>query len=460
MAPFGPPARAAYKWWSAMGSTTWTVICSSLRRTTGRPGCLHARRPSGTRRDSSHPFDQSVRWMDQCGRHVLALSYMVTTATTPRTPVPWPPILALTGGIMTLVASEFLPASVLPELARELEVTEGLAGQAVAATAIAGAATAPTIAAVVGTLDRRIVLTLLLAVCALSNLTVALAGAFWVVLIARVLLGVSLAGVWAFAFSSGLRIAPTRPATVSTTLSVGVTIATVVVVPLTTLGSQELGWRATFGIAAVVAAAAATTVWLLVPPVPAEPGAGFTVLRATLRSRTFVVGIICIGLIAFGNFSGFTYIRVAIEAIEPATAPWLLLAFGLGGLFGNLVGGAMHRRLGFAVVAAALVLGAAMIATGWATTIAQLAVFIALWGFAFSMIPVTTQLWVTRAQPDRTEAAMSMQVFAFQVAIATGAAVGGAMVDGAGIAVALVSGGAIAMLAGLAFAFVRLPAPR
>ena len=66
----------------------------------------------------------------------------------------WTPVIALAGGIALLVASEFLPASVLPALAGDLGISEGTAGLAVAATAIAGAATAPTIAMLLPRMDR------------------------------------------------------------------------------------------------------------------------------------------------------------------------------------------------------------------------------------------------------------------------------------------------------------------
>ncbi|TCC30932.1 MFS transporter [Kribbella speibonae] len=105
-------------------------------------------------------------------------------------------LLALDLGICLLVASEFLPASVLPRMAADLGVSEGTAGLAVAATAIAGAVTAPSIAMVLPRADRRLVLIGLLAVAAVSDLAVALAPGFAVVLLSRLVLGVAIAGYW------------------------------------------------------------------------------------------------------------------------------------------------------------------------------------------------------------------------------------------------------------------------
>ena len=93
-----------------------------------------------------------------------------TTTTTQRGPgvapssdIPtWTPVVALSFGIAMVVLSEFLPAGVLPGLAADVGVSEGTAGLAVAATAIAGAFTAPSIAVLLPRADRRTVLVALL----------------------------------------------------------------------------------------------------------------------------------------------------------------------------------------------------------------------------------------------------------------------------------------------------------
>ena len=120
----------------------------------------------------------------------------------------WAPIAALSFGIATLVGSEFLPASVLPTMAADLGVSGGLAGLAVAATAVAGAATAPSIAVLLPRTDRRTVLVGLLVAATLANLTVAVAPTFAVLLAGRLLLGVAIAGYWSFAFGAGTSARP------------------------------------------------------------------------------------------------------------------------------------------------------------------------------------------------------------------------------------------------------------
>ena len=151
----------------------------------------------------------------------------------------WAPIVALSLGIMTLVGSEFLPASVLPTMAADIGVREGVAGLAVAATAAAGALTAPTITVVLPRADRRTVLIGLLIAATVSNLVVAVTPSFAVLLVGRLILGVAIAGYWSLAFGAGVSTRPGRDHVVSTSLSIGVSVATIVGVPLASLAAMR-----------------------------------------------------------------------------------------------------------------------------------------------------------------------------------------------------------------------------
>lgn len=369
----------------------------------------------------------------------------------------WIPVIALSFGIGLVVLSEFLPASVLPTLAADIGVSEGTAGLAVAATAIAGALTAPSIAVLLPRADRRTVLVTLLAVAALSNLVVALAPGFAVLLAGRFLLGIALAGYWSFAFGAGTRAVPGRDPVVSSALAFGVSLATVVGVPLASVVGDAVGWRTTFAGTAVLTVLGGVVLALTLPAVPAHPGAGLRMLRQAVRNGQLMVSIGCVGLVAFANFAAFPYIRIAIDRVDPAATSWLLLAWGLGGLVGTVLAGVLARWLRLAVTVVPFVVAAALLLTAAASTVPVLAVAVVLWGFSFSMIPVLSQLWVTRVEPERSESAISLQVTAFQIAITVGSALGGTLLDGHGIRLLLVVGAVSAVAAGLGWAVQRAP---
>lgn len=369
----------------------------------------------------------------------------------------WAPIAALSFGIATLVGSEFLPASVLPTMAADLGVSEGLAGLAVAATAVAGAATAPTLPALLPRTDRKTVLVGLLVAATLANLTVAVAPSFTVLLVGRLLLGVAIAGFWTFAFGAGTSARPGMDHVVSTGLAAGVSVATVIGVPVASLVGDAIGWRAVFLAAAVISALSLVALATMLPSVPAQPGAGMTMLRGALANRHLMGGIACVALVAFGNFAAYPYIRVVIDDRAPGGTSWLLAAWGLGGLVGNLAAGALSGRLRLAVAGAPVLLGGGLVLVAVAPGAPLFAVGVVVWGLAFNMVPVATQLWVTRVDPEHAESAMVLQVTAFQVAITLGAAVGGAIVDAHPVQSVLLVGVAFTVASGVGFSVLRAP---
>lgn len=369
----------------------------------------------------------------------------------------WTPVVALSFGIAMVVLSEFLPASVLPALAADVGVSEGTAGLAVAATAVAGALTAPSIAVLLPRADRRTVLVALLVAAAISNLAVALAPSFAVLLLGRLLLGIALAGYWSFAFGAGTRAVPGRDHVVSSALAFGTSIATVVGIPLASVVGDAVGWRTTFGGVAVLTAVGAVVLGLSLPSVPPHPTAGLRMLREALRNGRLMAGIGCVVLVAFANFTAYPYIRIAIERVDPAATTWMLLAWGIGGTVGTVLAGVLARWLRPLAAAAPVALAAGLVLTAFASSVPVLAVAVVLWGFSISMVPVITQLWVTRVEPERAESAMSLQVTAFQIAITAGSSLGGVLLDGHGVRPLMLVGAAAAVAAGLGWAFLRVP---
>lgn len=364
---------------------------------------------------------------------------------------------ALSLGVFALVTAEFLPASLLPRLAADLGISEGLAGQAVTATALAGIVAAPTVGALFAKTDRRVLLAGLLAAAIVSNVLVAVAGAFWTVLLARVLLGIALAGFWGLAPAVTARlVAPQHLGRAVTVSNAGMPLATVTAVPVGTFLGEAWGWRPVFWLAAAATALALVAVLALVPRVRPAVGAdspGFAALGEALRSKVLVAGLIGIALLVAGHFIAFTYVRPALERIPDVGAGQIatvLTVFGVAAVLGNLVvGPAADRRLPFVLVLwpVLLTVGVAGVAAG-TSEFALVVVAAALWGFAFGGVPTMTITWIARTVPDRVEQGASLTTGVFQLAIAVAAALGGFLVDGIGVAFAYTVGAVAAIVGG------------
>jgi len=382
----------------------------------------------------------------------------------PQKKTSWAGVVSLSVGVFALVMAEFLPASLLTPIARDLGVTEGVAGQSVSVTAIVAAVAGLLIPVVFSRVDRRHLMIALTLAAVLSNVLVALAPSYSVLLLARVLLGLTIGGFWSLSISLTARLVPAAKLGLGLTIvQVGVSLATVAAVPLGTFLGELWGWRAVFYLAAAVGVIAMVLQLMVLPSIKSVASAGFRPLFQTLRSRLIVLGMIATALMGAGHFAGFTYIRPAateIGGLTPDQLALLLLAYGVGIVLGNLVAGPLaDRSLRLAVFVIPLVLGAAMVLFA-ALDAGAPGIFITVvfWGAGFGALPVVVSTWLARAEPDRLESVGGLQTAVFQLAVALGALVGGVLVDGAGVQTALIAGG-IAVLAGSVLIVLVKPRP-
>lgn len=367
----------------------------------------------------------------------------------------WGAVVSLALGVFGLVTAEFLPASLLTPMARDLGITEGTAGQAVTATAVVGAIAAPTMAIVTRRLDRKILMWILTALLIASSLAAAFANSLGTLLMARVALGVALGGFWAMSGAMTMRLVPARllPRAMSIILA-GVSVATVCAAPVGAYVGDVWGWRTAFLIAAVVGVVTLLAQVATLPNLPPTGVAGLRTLVAVARRPPLWIGLIFILLIASGHFAGFTYVRAFLEKVpvlDVGAISLVLLAFGIGGFFGNLIGGVLvARSLKMAAGLAPLLIAVStLVLLVFGASPATSAIAVTAWGFAFGAIPVSVQTWMLRAAPDEAESAGGLMVTAFQVAIAAGAIVGGVLVDNAGVASAFGYAGVATLLAAL-----------
>ena len=367
----------------------------------------------------------------------------------------WPALLTMFLGSFTLVTAEFLPPGVLTALATDLNVPEGVVGLSVSATALTALLAALGLGALFPRLDRRTLLIGLTIGAAVSNVVVALAPNIVLLLIARLLLGLAVGGYWSMALVIAAKLVPAaRLGKAMMIVNAGTTVATVAGVPLGVLLSTYAGWRTTFLVAAALTAATAVAVRLMLPPIAPSKGVGFAALGSALRAPGVTLGLVSMVAVVAGHFAGFTYIRPALAELlgaGPAVIPVLLALFGVGGLLGNFVLGALaDRHLGALLLAVPTAIGLSLLAIIASATFAPLAYLaVVVWGAAFGGILNLVQVWVSRVLPDRMEAGSGLIVGGFQLAIILGSAVGGRGVDSIGLAVTYALGAVAAVLGGV-----------
>ena len=250
-------------------------------------------------------------------------------------------LAALALGGFAIGTTEFASMSLLPYFADSLGVDAPTAGHAISAYALGVVIGAPVIAVAAARLPRRLILVALMAVFAVGNLLSALSPSFGWMLVFRCLSGLPHGAYFGVAALVAAGVSPPeRRARAVAMVMIGLTVATIVGVPLANVVGQWIGWRWGFVIVAVLAAMTATAVWLLAPRDAAHPDASpLRELGALGRGRVWLT--LAIGAIGFGGmFCVYTYLASTMAEVthaSPATLPVVLAVFGAGMTVGTLV---------------------------------------------------------------------------------------------------------------------------
>ncbi|SEM21753.1 MFS transporter [Halomonas caseinilytica] len=376
-----------------------------------------------------------------------------------RTPPAWSAVFSMTLGVFGLVTAEFLPVSLLTPMAADLAITEGMAGQAVTATAAVALVTSLLITAATRRIDRRYVLLAFSGLLVISNLLVAYAPNMPSLLLGRVLLGVALGGFWTMSAATVMRLVPedSVPRALSMIFS-GVSVATIVAAPMGSFFGEIIGWRNVFLIAALFGALAFLVQLATLPRMATNARTRLKTLFEVLQRPMVGLGMLAAAMIFAGHFAFFTYIRPFLETVTRVDVNGMssiLLGFGLANFLGTFLGGFMlerNMRLTQIVMPATMgILGLGLAGVGGVPLLD--AMMIALWGMTFGTVPVAWSTWLTRTVPDEAESAGGLLVAAIQFAIASGAAVGGLIFDAGGAIGVFMVSGSVLLLAALLILF-------
>jgi DHA1 family purine ribonucleoside efflux pump-like MFS transporter len=348
--------------------------------------------------------------------------------------VTWLPVFALALSSFALVSSELLPMALLTPLARDVGVSEGAAGQTVTLTALFAGIAAPTLALLIGRIDRKAILIGLCVLAIVSNVAVAGAANYWMLLAGRVVLGIAVGGFFALAGATVVQLVKMEGfGKGMSVVFLGISAATVLAPPAGALIGEAFGWRGGFLAAAGAGVLVLGAQIVLLPRVPAATATDLSALLGLLARPKVRVGLAVIALVVGGHLAGFTFMRPFLESarLDANAIAAILLSFGLCNVAGNAVAGFgadRDLRRAFAITGLLLGLAPFALATFAASFPAALA-FAGLWGFAFGAAPVMVQAWMGRAAPDRLEAVGGLFMAALQFAIALGAILGGIAVD-------------------------------
>ncbi|MGV1754210.1 MFS transporter [Agrobacterium sp. CG674] len=340
--------------------------------------------------------------------------------------------------VAVLIASEFMPVSLLSPIATELGVTEGRAGQAISISGVFAVLTSIFVAALVRRFDRRIVLATFSLMLVLSGAIVTFAPDYTVLMVGRAMLGVAIGGFWSMSTSIVMRLVPedSVPKGIAM-LNAGNAIAATISAPLGSLLGSYVGWRGAFFTVVPLALVALVWQWMSLPSLPPRRHEGSSNVFRLLARPQVAIGMAAIMLLFMGQFALFTYLRPFLEtvtAVSISTLSLLLLLMGLAGVAGTtIVSQLLHKHLFLILGTIPLImatLAVGLIAFGSSPVVT--AILLIGWGLFSTAAPVGWGTWLSRTMPDDAEAGGGLQVATIQLAITLGASIGGVLFDGYG----------------------------
>lgn len=336
---------------------------------------------------------------------------------------------------------EFVIVGLVPGLASDLHVSVPTAGLLISAYALSVAFGSPAVAALLSPVPRRRALLALMVMFLVGDIACAVAPDFRVLMVARVVAALAHGAFFGIASIVAARLAaPGKAVQAVALLFTGMTVANVVGVPLGTWIGQAAGWRITFALVAVLAAAAlgAMLAWM-----PRDLGGGSPGVRrelVALRQPQIWLAMTVSMLTSAALFCVLTFLAPMLEqaaGLSPHGAALALFLFGAGLTAGGLVGGRFADRNGLRALRLLLVADAIvllvfglLLRTG---PLALAAVF--LWGVAaFALVPPLQHRVVVEAR-EAPNLASTLNQSAFNLGDAIGAALGAAVLaHGAGYA--------------------------
>ena len=362
-----------------------------------------------------------------------------------------------------VVTTEFIVVGLLPEMARDLEISVVEAGRFVSWFALASALLGPPLTIVASRAEPRRVVAAGLWAFALGNLAAALAPSYGLILAVRIVQGAVLPALVSVGSVAIAKLAgPGQEGRAVALVYLGVVVALVLAVPAGVVLAEGGGWRTSFLCLALLAAIAAMILGAAFPRLASAAPASIAAQARITRRPTVQAHLALSALLFAAMFAAYSYLAAFLETVAGFDGRQIaaaLMGFGIAGVLGNWIAGRVVDRgptAASAGVAALLML--AMVAISLAGgRLVLLLPLLAVWGAAHTAAFLLCQVRVMLAAPVAPAFASSLNIAACNVGIAAGAEAGGWVVGQHGIGAIGYGGGALAALAlAVALAMARL----
>ncbi len=372
-------------------------------------------------------------------------------------------LFTLAVGAFAIGTTEFTPMGLLPVIADGVQVSIPTAGMLVSAYAVGVMLGAPVMTLLFSRFGKRAALMGLMVLFTVGNLLSAFAPGYTTLLLSRLVTSLNHGAFFGIGAVVAASVVPKdKQASAIAAMFMGLTIANIGGVPAATWIGQQVGWRLAFGGTAVLGLVTIAALWLALPK--GEPGVRPDVrreLKVLIRPAVLLaMGTTVLG--AGAMFALYTYVAPVLAEIthaSPGFVAFALVLIGIGFTLGNTLGGKLADwSLDGATKIILATLAVIMALLPWImTTHVGAAIGLVVWGAAaFGIVP-PVQMRVMQAAAQAPGLASSVNVGAFNLGNAVGAALGGVVIgQGLGYAAVPWVGAALAA-GGLALVWLGKP---
>lgn len=341
------------------------------------------------------------------------------------------PLLALAVGAFAIGTTEFSPMGFLPEIAQGLSISIPQAGMLVTAYAVGVMIGAPMMTLWFGKYSRRKALILLMGIFTIGNIFAAVAPSYLGLMAARVITSLNHGAFFGIGSVVAASLVPKeKQASAVATMFMGLTIANIGGVPLATWFGQNLGWRTAFATIGSLGVVTMLSLYKALPPLKSTEATNVKQEIQVLMRPRVLMALLTTVMGSGAMFSLYTYIAPSLKTFTHASATMItvmLVLIGIGFSIGNHLGGKFADRsidktlIGFLGVLIAVMVAFPMLAT----TSVGVGVALVIWGAAaFGIVP-PLQMRVMSVAHEAAGLASSVNIGAFNLGNAVGAAAGG-----------------------------------